>query len=155
MRRSFLRRGGGNGRGRGLYNASAARHHPSDCREELLGSGRLGNDLIPIGVLGIRGEIVPAQEDRLYPGVPVLHLVAQREAIHRLDKNLRDQQVHLLAIGHLQTFPPRQRRLNLVPGRLLEDIENSPQILLPVHDENFHTLLMLTCPAGSGAAGRS
>jgi hypothetical protein len=105
-------------------------------------------------VFRIRGEIVAGYENRPKPGMAVLHLVAQREAVHRLQEHFRDQQIHLLPLGHVDCLLPRQRPLNLVARGSLEDIEHLLQILLTIHNEYFHTLLVLTFQAASAAAGR-
>jgi hypothetical protein len=87
--------------------------------------------------------------------VPVFHLVPQGEAVHRIEEDLRDQQVHLLALRHFNRLPARQRALNLIARSLLQDIDHFPQIVLTIHDEDFHTLLFVTCPAALAVAGRS
>jgi hypothetical protein len=87
--------------------------------------------------------------------MPVLHLVPQREAVHRLQNDLRDQQVHLLPLRHVNRLLPRQRPLNIVARRLLQNLDHLPEIVLAVHYQDFHTLPLLISQAASAAAGRS
>ena len=61
------------------------------------------------------------------------------------DKNIRSQ----------VAIEAGEGGLNLVAGSELEDIEHSPDFLLPVYNENLHELRLFTSPAVSEEAGIS
>jgi len=101
----------------------------------------------------IRRQVVPAQENGPNTGVPILHLVPEREAIHRLHEDFRDQEVHVLPLDHVQALLAGACMENFIARSLLQDVECSPDVLFPVNYENLHGLLIFIFPAASVAAG--
>jgi len=90
----------------------------------------------------IRGKVIPGQKNCPYPGVPVLHLIAESEAIHRLHEDLGDQQVDLLPIHHFQRLVPCARKLDFITRRALQDVQHPAQFLLTINDDNVHATFL-------------
>jgi hypothetical protein len=87
--------------------------------------------------------------------VPVFHLVPQREAIHRFDEHLGNQQLHLLPLHHVQRLLAHAGTFHLIPWRFLQEFEHSLDVFRPVHNENLHGLGFFIFQAASAAAGIS
>jgi hypothetical protein len=105
-------------------------------------------------VLFVGSEIVGGQEDGAHAAMAILHLVAEREAVHRLQEDLRDHEVDRVGLRNRQRLVARLDGEDVVTRGLLEDRQCGAHILFPIHNENVHRGLGFTYPAESTAVGR-
>ena len=92
------------------------------------------NNFVAVGVLLVRGEVVGGEEDGAHAGVAILHLVPQREAVHRLQEDLGNQQVQVLAVHHRDGILAGVRGFDLVARGGFQDIQHRPEVILAIDD---------------------
>ena len=136
-------------------NCAAKAQGARNRREQFLRSNRLGYDLISGRVLRVGREVETTHKNGSHARMAVLHLVPEREAVHRLHDRLRDQHIHGQPLHQVQRFIPSAGGFNFMAGSFLENVEYGSQVLLPIHNENLHGVIIFTYPTGSSAAGFS
>jgi hypothetical protein len=109
-----------------------------DGGEELLRGGGLWNDFVAGGVLGVRSEIVAAEENGANAGVAVFHFIAKGEAVHRLKDDLGDDEIDVLALDEIDALLAGVGADDFVARSFLEDVEGCSDFFFPVYDEYFH-----------------
>ena len=104
-------------------------------------------------MLCVRREVPSAQEDGTHAQVPVFHLIAEGESVHRIEDHLRDEQVHPLTLHQVERLLAGACGLDFVGAGLRQHRHCGFQIVLTVHNENLHA--SITCLAGQAAGGIS
>ena len=97
---------------------------PRNGRERARRRHRFGDDFRARGVFRIGGQIVGAQENGPHAGEAVLQLIPKREAVHRLQENLGDQQIDSAPLlAGLEGRSAGCRGADIVAGGLLQEID--------------------------------
>jgi hypothetical protein len=99
-------------------------------------------------MLRVRVQVVPAQEDGAHAAVPIFHLVAKREAVHRLQEDFGNQEVEMLPLQQVERFLASGGRNDLIARGRRQDGARGFEFLRPVNDENLHVTVIY--PEGSG-----
>jgi hypothetical protein len=99
-------------------------------------------------MLRVGFQVVPAQEDGAHAAVPVFHLVAKREAVHRLQEHFGNQQIEMLALQQVERFLAGGGRNDLIARGSRQDGARDFEFLRPVNNENLHVTIIY--PEGSG-----